>query len=76
MGLIECASGTSVWHGYYYYKQNKVLSITQIAEDTDSASVAGSSREPYLVKLHIEHPRKSKCNCPRAAGKRIIASIL
>ncbi len=24
------------------------------------------------VELHIDHPRKSKCNCPHADGKRII----
>lgn len=32
----------------------------------------GSSDKPYSVELHIDHPRKSKCNCPHADGKRIV----
>ncbi len=72
MGLLECASGASVWRGYDYYKEKKVLSLEVTGENIYSATVAGSSSEPYSVELHIDHPRKSKCNCPHADGKRII----
>ena len=72
MGLIECASGASVWRGYDYFKEKKVVSIKKTGENIYSATVAGSSNEPYSVELHINHPRKSKCNCPLADGKRII----
>lgn len=72
MGLLECASGASVWRGYNYYKEKKVVSLKVTGENIYSATVAGSSSEPYSVELHIGHPRKSKCNCPHANGKRII----
>ncbi len=72
MGLLECASSASVWRGYDYYKGKKVVSLEVTGENTYSATVAGSSSEPYSVELHIDHPRKSKCNCPHADGKRII----
>lgn len=72
MGLLECASGASVWRGYDYYKEKKVVSLEVTGENIYSATVAGSSSEPYSVELHINHPRKSKCNCPHADGKRII----
>ena len=72
MGLLECASGASVWRGYDYYKEKKVVSLEVTGENIYSATVAGSSSDPYSVELHIDHPRKSKCNCPHADGKRII----
>ena len=72
MGLLECASGASVWRGYDYYKEKKVVSLEVTGENIYSATVAGSSSEPYSVELHIDHPRKSKCNCPHADGKGII----
>ena len=71
MGLLECASGASVWRGYDYYRHKHVVKLEQIAEDTFLANVTGSSGELYSVELHINHPRKSKCNCPRANGKRV-----
>lgn len=72
MGLLECASSASVWRGYDYYKEKKVVSLEVTGENIYSATVAGSSSEPYSVELNIDHPRKSKCNCPHADGKRII----
>ena len=72
MGILECASVASVSRGYDYYKEKKVVCFAQTAENIYSASVAGSSNEPYSVELHIDHPRKSKCSCPHADGKRII----
>ncbi len=72
MGLLECASGASVWRGYDYFKEKKVISIEKVEDDVFTAMVSGSANEPYTVELHIDHPRKSKCNCPHADGKRII----
>lgn len=72
MGLLECASDASVWRGYDNYKEKKVVSLEVTGENIYSATVAGSSSEPYSVELYIDHPRKSKCNCPHADGKRII----
>ena len=76
MGLLECASGVSVWRGYDYYKENKVVSLEEIETNIFTAKVSGNSSEPYSVELHIDHPRKSKCNCPHADGKRIICKHL
>ena len=72
MGLLECASGASVWRGYDYFKAKKVISIEKVEDDVFASMVLGSANEPYAVELHIGHPRKSKCNCPHADGKRII----
>ena len=76
MGLLECASGASVWRGYDYYKENKVVSLEEIETNIFTAKVSGNSSEPYSVELHIDHPRKSKCNCLHADGKRIICKHL
>lgn len=32
MGLIECASGASVWRGYAYYKDKKVIGLEEIED--------------------------------------------
>lgn len=72
MGLLECASGASIWRGYDYFEEKKVLSIDEIDPGIFSATVSGSSHNAYSVELHMKHPRKSKCNCPHADGKRII----
>ena len=34
--------------------------------------VRGSGQKHYDVFIDLEHPRKSKCNCPHADGKRVI----
>lgn len=72
MGILECASGASAWKGYCYHKTKNVLSIEEIEKGIFAAKVSGTADEPYSVELHIDHPRKSKCNCPHADGKRIV----
>lgn len=75
MGLLECASGASVWRGYDYYNQKKVKNLTETASGVFTADVIGTASEPYVVEIDVAHPRKSTCNCPHADGKRIVASI-
>ncbi len=72
MGLLECASGNSIWRGYDYYKDNKVTLFLQTDETAYTAKVKGSGNSIYSVNIDVLHPRKSKCNCPHADGKRII----
>ena len=72
MGILDCASGASVWKGYNYFKEKKVKDIEIIDDGIFSATVSGSSNENYYIELNVDHPRKSKCNCPHADGKRII----
>ena len=72
MGMIECTSGASLWRGYDYYKENKVENLIETSPGIFIADVKGTSDEPYVVEIDIAHPRKSKCNCPHADGKRIV----
>ena len=72
MGLIELASGASAWRGYDYYKENKVQELQNIGDGLFTAKIKGSTTEPYIIQIDINHPRKSKCNCPHADGRRVI----
>ena len=72
MGLIDCASGNSLWRGYDYHKENKVSKLIPVGDGIYEADVSGSGNEIYHVVVDIPHPRRSKCNCPYADGKRII----
>ncbi len=72
MGLLECASGASVWRGYDYFEEKKVKNLTETDSGVFTADVVGTASEPYLVEINVAHPRKSVCNCPHADGKRIV----
>lgn len=72
MSLLSCASGQSARRGYDYYLNRKVQSIKRISSTQFQGTVSGSSGETYDVFIDVEHPRKSSCTCPHAAGKRII----
>ena len=72
MGLINIASGNSTWRGLDYYKENKVNDYKKISDSEYEGIVNGSNGKKYNVFMDIEHPRKSKCDCPHAKDKRII----
>ena len=72
MGLIEVASANSVWRGVDYYENKKVVSWHQSEEDTYDGIVSGSGNNTYSVHIDKAHPRKSKCNCPFADGRRVV----
>lgn len=72
MKVINIASGNSTWRGLDYYKMKKVLSYNKVDEFRYEGKVKGSSNTTYNVLLDIEHPRKSKCDCPHAKDKRIV----
>ncbi|MBE6946242.1 MAG: SWIM zinc finger family protein [Ruminococcaceae bacterium] len=72
MGVIECASGNSLWRGYDYYKEKQVKQLKEIGNRIYSATVMGSANNFYSVELNLDHPRKCTCDCPHANGKRII----
>ena len=72
MGMIECTSGASLWRGYDYYKENKVKNLIETFPGIFTADVEGNSDKPYIVEIDVAHPRKSKCTCPHADGKRIV----
>lgn len=72
MGLLECASTMSIFRGYDYYNGKTVHNLVQITQDQYSAQVTGTAPLPYEVIIDISHPRKSKCSCPHANGRRIV----
>lgn len=72
MGLIELASGNSVWRGMDYYNNKKVISWEKTSPEHYDGIVSGNSAAPYSVHIDKAHPRKSTCNCPFADGKRVI----
>ena len=70
MGLIELASGNSVWRGMDYYENGKVQSWIKSGDNTYEGTVSGSEGNSYSVYIDKIHPRKSTCNCPFADGRR------
>jgi len=72
MGLIDLPSGNSLWRGMDYYEEKKVLSVKQTDKNIFKSEVIGSSHDPYQVTINIDYPRKSKCNCPFAEGRRVV----
>ena len=47
MGLMEVASGKSVYRGYEYYIHNKVLFAEKVDEYQYRGAVEGTADEPY-----------------------------
>lgn len=72
MGLINIASRNSTWRGLDYYKENKVSDYKKINDSEYEGIVNGSNGKKYNVFMDIEHPKKSKCNCPHAKDRRVI----
>lgn len=68
LSILTSASSSSVSRGYGYYKNKKVHDINQLNDYEFEGYVDGSTKEPYYVKINIEHPRKSYCDCPHANG--------
>lgn len=72
MGILNVASGKSLYRGYEYAKEKKVLSLDEIDDGIYQGIVSGSNGEAYEIFLDVAHPRRSKCNCPHANGKMIV----
>ena len=72
MGLIEMASGSSVWRGMDYYERKMVCSWKKSGEEAYDGVVSGSEGNKYSVHIDKVHPRKSSCNCPFAESRRVI----
>lgn len=72
MGLLECASGASAWRGYESYLEQRVTNLSKIQDDIFTATVMGQKRTPYCVEVHLDHPKRSKCDCPHAQGRPVV----
>lgn len=70
MGILNTASGNSVWRGYDYYKEGRVLSCEQIGETIFAGRVQG--KNVYSVAIDFLHIRKSSCDCAHAKSGRIV----
>ena len=70
MGFIDLASSNSLWRGIDYYQSKNVKKIYKISDNEYNSIVSGT--EDYNVHIDINHPRKSTCTCPFAAGRRVI----
>jgi uncharacterized Zn finger protein len=72
MSLLSLASGQSAYRGYEYFRDKKVIWLEQTSDTCYTGIVAGSNGAQYESTIDTEHPRKSQCSCPHAAGQRII----
>lgn len=68
MSILTSASSTSVYRGYEYYDNGYVDTIKQLSKYEYEGYVKGSRKNPYYVKINVNHPRKSYCDCPFANG--------
>lgn len=71
MGILNSASSASVYRGYDYYTNKHVKDIIKINNNEYEGYVLGNAQNPYYVKIDVEHPRKSYCDCPHAMGNTI-----
>lgn len=72
MGLKELSSYKSLWRGYNYYIQGKVVEVKKLSNYEFDVKVSNYENKIYNIHLDINHPRKSTCSCPHADGRRII----
>ena len=71
MSLLTTASGKSVYRGYEYFVENKVLSCNQIDDFEYEGAVKGTAQNPYSVHLNLKKPKTSTCDCSFANGRKI-----
>ena len=75
MNFFNSASAQSVWKGYYYFKDNKVLHYEKVDDKTFYGVVQGSEGMEYDVTIDISKPKRSTCDCAHAEGTRKIRNI-
>ena len=71
MSILTTASGKSVYRGYEYFLENKVLSCKQLNDSEYEGKVKGTAQNPYSVHLNLKKPKTSTCDCPFANGLKI-----
>ena len=72
MSILSLSSAESRWRGYTYFKCKKVVRVEALGEGQFKGVVSGSREKPYTTVIDLEHVRRSSCNCPHAAGRKII----
>lgn len=71
MSILNSASSKSVYRGYDYYKEGKVISYIQLSCFEYEGEVQGTNKTPYHVAINTKHPKSSSCDCPFANGNTI-----
>ena len=71
MSMLTSSSSASVSRGHDYYQRNKVKSVKQLSDYEYEGYVDGSQTSPYYVKIDINHPKKSYCDCPHVNGNTL-----
>lgn len=72
MGLLDVASGKSIWRGLDYYERKKVICFEKKSDSIYKGKVSGSDGQVYDVEIDKAHPKKSKCTCPFAEGRQVV----
>lgn len=72
MAFLDLAAANSLWNGYSYYRDGKVVSFAPRDDGTYDGVVGGSGDARYHVHVDETHPRSSSCDCPRAKGRRVV----
>ena len=49
MSMFTAASSASVWRGYHYFQEEKVISWTKLCENEFAGEVTGSGTNKYQV---------------------------
>lgn len=71
MSILNSASSRSVYRGYDYFKEGKVISYIQLSDFEYEGEVQGTNKNPYHVIINTKHPKSSSCDCPFANGNTI-----
>ena len=72
MRFVNLASSASAWRGLEYYQRKKVKSYIKTGEEQYEGGVEGSNGRKYDVFIDVEHPKRSKCNCPLAKDRILV----
>ncbi len=70
--IINLASAKSAWRGLNIYKEGKVLTCKDEGDGWFSGAVQGTAEQPYSVRISLNHPRKSTCDCPHAKDRLVV----
>lgn len=72
MAFYDSASGASLWRGYDYFRDGNVSECCPISDHEFEGRVSGSEGAEYHVRIDIDHPRKSTCDCPFAKDRVVV----
>lgn len=72
MAFYDSASGASLWCRYDCFIAGKVSECYPIGEHGFEGRASGSEGAEYRVRIDVDHPRKSTCDCPFAKDRAVV----